>query len=102
MVRKSRGWYYLALILLSGLVSVYAQRRDLVTLYHSYRQSEESLRAIEVRLTTRQNEEEVLRTRVDHLDSDPLEVEAAIRRGKGLVREGETVYRVDLPGEAPR
>jgi hypothetical protein len=31
------------------------------------------------------------------LDTDPLAVEKEIRRSKGWVREGEKVFRVELP-----
>jgi cell division protein FtsB len=38
-----------------------------------------------------------LEAQVNNLDvSDPVEVEAAIRRNKRLVREGETLYRIQL------
>ncbi|NLT59368.1 MAG: hypothetical protein GXX88_01940, partial [Candidatus Hydrogenedentes bacterium] len=51
--------------------------------------------------------EEELSRKVEHLDGDAVEMEAAIRRNKNLVREGETIYRVELPpeiepGGAPR
>jgi hypothetical protein len=37
------------------------------------------------------------------LDSDPLAVEAEIRRSKGLVREDEKIFRVELPpAEVPQ
>ena len=36
----------------------------------------------------------------DNLGTDPVEVEAAIRRVKRLVREGETIFRIEEGSEA--
>jgi cell division protein FtsB len=42
-------------------------------------------------------EETALERRVEDLDTDPLAVETEIRRSKGYVREGEKIFRVELP-----
>lgn len=100
MAQQKRGWYWLALAVVFGLVAAYTQRRDFYGLHENYRDSQEHVQSLVIQRDRLVQEEETLDKRVKNLDSDPLEMEAAIRRSKGLVREGETVYRVELPEEA--
>ena len=93
-------WYWLALALMLGAVAFYAQQRDVFGLYDQYQESERAVRDLDAQLTAAKAEEAASRKRVEHLERDPLEIEAAIRNGKGLVREGETIYRVELPDES--
>lgn len=100
MAPKKRGWYWLALVAVLGLVATYAQRRDLYGLHQDYRDSQEHVYSLELQLDRLAEEEADLDKRVKNLDSNPLEMEAAIRRSKGLVRKGEKIYRVELPEDA--
>ena len=97
MSENPKGWYWLALVLMAVLLVVYVQRRDFYGLFQDYRQSEEQVEAMHGQLDALQAEEAELKVRVENLKDDPLELEAAIRRSKSLVRDGETIYRVELP-----
>ena len=100
--RKSR-WYWLAVLAFVALLAAYARYHDLPGLYAGYRHSEREVRALEQRLESLKAEEEELKHSVEGLKKkDSLAVEAAIRSGRGLVREGETVYRVELPEDSLR
>lgn len=91
-------WAGCAAVLAGALL--YAQGRDLYGLHLDYLASEDEVRMLEVELAQSLKAEEGLRRRVNHLEGDPLELEAAIRETKRLVRQGETVYRVRLPERA--
>lgn len=97
--RVSVRWYWTSLIVVVCLLSVYVQRRGLFDLYHSYLDSRETVGTLEGRLDAAERERAILQREIEHLDNDPLEMEAAIRGSKRYVREGETVSRVELPAE---
>ncbi len=99
METAGKGWYWLALLAVVVAVGLYVQRRDLGGQYRAYRASDENVRELGQRLEGMKSERESLEKTVKHLDDNPLELEAAIRRGKSLVREGETVYNVTLPDD---
>jgi cell division protein FtsB len=90
------GGYVLALMLTIGLTVAYVVHRDLQGRYDFYLRSTEYVQGLQAQLDALKQEEERLKTRTEGLDSDPVEMEADIRRDKNLVRPGETVFRVDL------
>ena len=90
-------WYWVALALLTAAAISYAHQRNLYALQLDYRASEDEVRMLEQQLEQSAQAETRLQQRVDQLHDDPLELEAAIRGAKRLVREGETIYRVDVP-----
>lgn len=100
--RTSVRLYWTGLIIVVGLLSVYVQRRGLFDLYHSYVDSRETVGTLESRLESTERERATLQREIEDLDNDPLEMEAAIRESKRYVREGETVFRVELPEERGR
>lgn len=97
MSENPKGWYWLALVLMAVLLVVYVQRRDFYGLFEDYRQSEGQVESMQGQLDTLEAQEAELKIRVENLNDDPLELEAAIRRSKSLVRDGETIFRVELP-----
>lgn len=96
MARRSPGWYWIvAVVFIAGLVA-YAKYYNLPRLYDEYQYSEREVEDLISRLESLEAEESQLSSKVQDLDTDPLEMEAAIRGKKGLVRQGETVYRVEI------
>lgn len=81
------------------MLSIYAQRRDLPGLYMKWQASEAQLNELHRQVDGLEKQATALGQRVEYLNSDPVELEAAIRSGKRLVREGETVYRIELPDD---
>ncbi len=99
MTRQNGQWNWLAIAVFAALLLLYAERRDLVGLYQDYEESKAHAERLDAEVDSLRADRAVVEKQVEQLDNDPLEMEAAIRRGKRLVREGETVYRVPLPGE---
>lgn len=95
-----RYWPFWATALVLGLVALYATRRDVYGLYQEYLRHEAEVQGLEKELESLKSEAAELEVRLEDLDTNSLELEAAIRTGKSYVREGETVYRVPLPGGA--
>lgn len=89
-------WYWLGLALLTVAAIGYAHQRDLFALQVDYQASEDEVRMLQRQLEQTAASETQLQQRVEQLHNDPLELEAAIRGTKRLVREGETIYRVPL------
>ena len=96
------SWYRWSVVLLIVGVGVYAGKRDLPQLHLEYRDVSTRVDRSVAQLESITAESKALQRRVDYLRSDPLEVEAAVRSEKNLLREGETVYRIILPDERPR
>lgn len=95
MKRTDLTWYWLTLALVTALALVYIDRRDLQGRYGDYRRTvttvEEQRQEVELLRKTVAEEEH----RAQGMDTDPVEQEATIRRVKRLVREGETIFRVE-------
>ncbi len=96
MARRSPGWYWIVAGVFIFSLAAYAKFYDLPGLYDEYQFSEHEVEELISRLEFLQGEESVLSSKILGLDTDPSEMEAAIRGKKGLVREGETVYRVEI------
>ena len=92
---RNRGWFWLVLLLVAALTVLYVQRRDLPRRYMDYQKSAEELAQARQSCAELEGKIEASRQRAEHLGSDPTEIEAAIRRSKDLVREGETVFRIE-------
>ena len=101
MTRQHSRWYWLRIAAFAALLLLYAERRDLYGLYLDYEESKARAEHLEEEVDSLRADRVAVEKQVENLDNDPLEMEAAIRRGKRLVREGEIVYRVPLPGEEP-
>lgn len=99
---RRRFWYRCALVALVVCAGVYVERRDVVSLRVEHIEAAENVSHAETRLAEMQAEAAELERRVEYLRSDPVELEAAIRAEKKLVREGERIYRIVLPDEQPQ
>jgi len=97
-MRSGTLWYILAFLALVGLVGLYGRQRGLLERYDTFEQSERRVHRLERERDTLRNSQEELREYLQDLHSDPVEREAEIRR-HGMVREGETVYKVVLEDE---
>ena len=100
MMRTGRRWYWLCLVSVVLALAVYTLRRDVYGLYLDYKASGERVETLERDLRSAAAARASLEKQVEYLNSSPLEMEAAIRRSKSLVRAGEIVFRVELPEDA--
>jgi cell division protein FtsB len=99
MRRHSKIGYWLSLLLMIGLMWVYVHYRDLPGQYAKYEDSERAVQELRHQLEIAKQDESRLQKSVADLDKDPVEWEAAIRHQKGLVHEGEKIYRVESAPE---
>ncbi len=103
MANVPRGaWYWLVLLALAGLLGAYVHYRDLHGRYLRYQQSEDDVRWLQDEREALEEKERSLRRRVERLDTDPVEMEAESRRSKNLVREGETIYQIEVAPDRVR
>jgi cell division protein FtsB len=102
MFRSFSKGYILVFLVATGLTVGYVIHRDLAGQYTFYQENEEYVRAMREQQRALTAEEQRLTQRVEGLTSDPVEVEADIRRSKGLVRPGERILRIEpVNAEAP-
>jgi cell division protein FtsB len=99
MTSKSNGWYWIGLLVVFAGMATYASEKNLVGLYHGYQESEEELLQLDDEIVRLEAQKANLEHKIEGLDTDPIVVEMAIRRNTGHVREGETIYRVEIPAE---
>jgi cell division protein FtsB len=102
MFRSFSKGYILVFLVATGLTVGYVVHRDLAGQYNFYQENEEYVRTMREQLRVLTAEEQRLTERLEGLTSDPVEVEADIRRSKGLVRPGERILRIEpVDAEAP-
>ena len=102
MLGKKKTRYGLSLALILGLTLLYAYHRNLYGKYLSHEASAAEVRALTEDERAKTDLRDSLQREIRGLNSDVVEMEAAIRRSKDLVREGEHIYRIELPpGDAP-
>jgi len=96
-----RFWpvYWIVLATVAWVAVVYAERRHFRERYQDHLRQEADIRRSQDERERLEDHVEATRRRVGSLDSDPLEIEAGLRRNSGLVRVGERVYRMK---EVPR
>jgi cell division protein FtsB len=99
MYRFPGKWYWAALLLLVLATWAYMDQRGLNDRIEAAHFSQEQVEALRDELRAAEATMSRLEARVEHLHGDPVEMEAAVRRNKNLVREGETRFRVVLPEE---
>ncbi len=95
MNKKGRRWYWVTLLLAVAFAVFYLEQRDLPGRYLNQQHEIGLLNEQREGLRKLENERDRVRRRVENLNTDPLEIEAAIRSRKRLVREGEVVYRLE-------
>lgn len=100
MTFKTVWWYVLVLAAVVVLTALYVGRRDLIGRYWRHEARERQVNAAQQECKDLEKKIEASRKRIEHLGSDPVEIEAAIRRSKDLVRPGEQIYRIEkAPGQ---
>lgn len=91
--------YWLALLLMLVMCIFYVQQRELQARHRDYLHRANQTDAMRDRLEAAQDTAAALERRVDGLATDQVEMERALRE-RNWVRQGETVYRIELPGSA--
>ncbi|MCL4218470.1 MAG: hypothetical protein KJ052_15900 [Candidatus Hydrogenedentes bacterium] len=100
MIRPSQPLYWLLLCSLVVCSVGYAYFRDFHGQSDIYRKGEADVERLRRELSDLKDDEAALRRSVEHLKSDPVEIEATLRRNKRVGREGERYFRITLDEEA--
>ena len=95
----SRKRYTIAFVAMVGLMAAYAHHRDLFGSHEKSKERRGAVRVLRGELDSLREEEQRRTATVQYLETDDVEMEAVIRKNKNRVREGETIYRVELPPE---
>jgi cell division protein FtsB len=95
MNTNSRLWYLLALVTVCGLSWTYVRHENLWGRYQALQQGEAAVQSAREEIDLLDENLQESQERVQALATDPVELEAAIRRWNGKVREGETVYHME-------
>jgi len=96
-MNKEMFLWALGVALVVAVAVGYAHQRNLQTRYHDLQKSQAELAEIRAKVESLQSQVEDTRGRVKKMESDPLEIEAAMRGDRGLARDGETIYHVEDP-----
>ena len=102
MDKTGKRLFWLVLLATVALTFVYGVRRELYPRYLDYRAGRAQIDETQRQSQDLQDRIDQARQQVVHLGNDPLELEAAIRLNKGLVRKGETIYRIQTVAEETR
>jgi len=94
---KKTGYvrYWLVLLLAIGLAGAYGMKNHLAERYQAHLERERQIAEFRAQIGIMRGRAEASRSRVQQLDVNPVEKEAAVRRIKGWTRPGEIVYRVE-------
>ncbi len=90
-----------ALLLVGAAVAAYAYHRDFQGAYHEHAERQTRIDALRNERDALANRRDALQRHVEGMQSDDIEIERAIRRNRNLVYEGEKIFRITLPDEAP-
>ena len=80
---------------MAGAVALYVYGRGLPDSYDRYKKGVSEVERLRTEAGTLKIEEGSLKKEIEGLQSDPLEKERAIRQSKGLLKEGEHVWRIE-------
>jgi len=94
MTLKGRTGYALAWVAVGAGLWLYVERREVVARFRAYQENDVKVGEAAAKAAALEEEYQDTQVRVKNLHSNPLEMETAIRRAKGLVRPGEIVYRI--------
>jgi cell division protein FtsB len=99
MEQRSHKWYWLCLAVAVVMSSAYAWHRDLHGKYLKYLARRTETESLLRERDALDAEKKGLNAKVESLGNDMVEIEASIRRDKGLVRADEMVFQIELPDE---
>ncbi len=94
-MRRELFLWLLGVVLVVAVGYGYAQQRDIHMRYVEFRRNEEQLEAVRTEIEALKTRVEEAKSRIERLETDPVEIEAAIRRIRRLTRDGEIVFRIE-------
>lgn len=99
---QRRRIVYILILAASVVLAVgYVERRQLQERYTAFLQQEREIEAAKRQIAEMERDLTEEEVKARNLENDPVEVEAAIRRIRRGVRDGETLFRVEPPAPLP-
>ena len=94
--------WLLGLVLVTAVGYGYARQRNIHARYIEFQHNDKQIESVKQEIEALRKRVEQAQQRVDNMESDPIEIEATIRRIRRLTRDGETIFRIeDAPIDAP-
>ena len=96
-MRKEFLIWMLGIVLVAAVGYGYAKQRDIHARYLQFQKNEKQVEAVRLEIEELKRRVEQAKQRVENMESDPVEIEATIRRIRKLTRDGEIVFHVESP-----
>lgn len=87
--------WLLGLVLVTAVGYGYARQRNIQARYMEFQQNEKQIESVEQEIEALRQRVEQAQQRVNDMESDPVEIEATIRRIRRLTRDGEIIFRIE-------
>ena len=99
-MRKEILIWLLGLALVAAVGYGYAQQRNIQARYKEFQENTKQIEAVKKEIEALKQRVEQAQQRVQNMETDPVEIEATIRRVRRLTRDGETIFRIEDPQAA--
>ena len=96
-MRKEILIWLLGLALVAAVGYGYAQQRNIHVRYKEFQENTKQIEAVKQEIEALKQRVEQAQQRVQNMETDPVEIEATIRRIRRLTRDGETIFRIEDP-----
>lgn len=87
--------WLLGLVLVLAISIGYYHQRNIQQRYDEFKENQKALENIRDEVNALRVRVEEARARVERMENDPLEIEAAIRRDRRMTRDGEIIFHIE-------
>jgi len=96
-MRKEFLIWILGVVLVAAVGYGYAKQRNIHARYLEFQKNEKQIESVRLEIEELKKRVEQAKQRVENMETDPVEIEATIRRIRKLTRDGEVVFHIDAP-----
>lgn len=96
-MRKEFLIWLLGVALVAAVGYGYAKQRNIHGRYLEFHNNEKQIEEVRVEIKELEKRVRAAKQRVENMESDPVEIEATIRRVRKLTRDGEVVFHIETP-----
>ena len=99
-MRKEFLIWILGLLLVAAVGYGYAKQRNIHARYLEFQKNEKQIESVRQEIDELKKRVEEAKQRVENMETDPVEIEATIRRIRKLTRDGEVVFHIEAPPDS--
>ena len=88
-------------MLVAAVAYGYAKQRNIHARYLEFNKNEKQIESVRLEIEELKKRVDDAKQRVENMETDPVEIEATIRRVRKLTRDGEVVFHIDAPSGNP-